>query len=220
MKDEIREVKEDIRGTLHEIAETFKPQVIIDEKKCEACERSEKLTGHNPTFPLIWASVDQERENVLSAGTDTPAPAWYHVTNNQFPFKSKYVWCKAKNEFEDASLTAAAETVTSQWRSAGIAGGNKSVKADIKQQPVLMYEDTVLMQEKLVNFHLKCLAGRILTLVDAMISGEAQNKAFKTYVKKEFREQFNRVFGFFHNDGSDGVEKSDQEELDAARELD
>jgi len=116
MKDEIREVKEDIRGTLHEIAETFKPQVIIDEKKCEACERSEKLTGHNPTFPLIWASVDQERENVLSAGTDTPAPAWYHVTNNQFPFKSKYVWCKAKNEFEDASLTAEHRVFVYQYR--------------------------------------------------------------------------------------------------------
>jgi len=85
---------------------------------------------------------------------------------------------------------------------------NKPVKADVKLARPTMGEDTV-------NFHLKCLAGRILTLVDAMISGEGQNKAFKTYVKKEFREQFHRVFGFFHDDGN-CAEASKPEELEIA----
>ena len=67
-------------------------------------------------------------------------------------------------------------------------------KADVKQAPVTM-------DKAQVEFQLKCVAGRILTLVDAMVTSEAQNKAFKTYVKKEFREQFNRIFHAFHDQG-------------------
>ena len=71
------------------------------------------------------------------------------------------------------------------------------------------------MDEEVVQFHIKCLAGRILTLIDAMISSEVQNKAFKTYVKKEFREQLKRVFGFFHrNDDGDDEKCNDAENVD------
>lgn len=84
-------------------------------------------------------------------------------------------------------------------------------KAEVKRMPVQMGKDQV-------EFQLKCVAGRILTLVDAMVSNEAQNKAFKTYVKKEFREQFNRLFQFFHEEG--GCTDTAPEELEIAnREL-
>jgi hypothetical protein len=49
------------------------------------------------------------------------------------------------------------------------------------------------MPEHLVQFHLRCIAGRVLTLVDALVSDPDQKKAFKTFVKKEFREEFVRV---------------------------
>jgi hypothetical protein len=81
-------------------------------------------------------------------------------------------------------------------------------KVDLKQRPISMDKDQV-------EFQLKCVAGRILTLVDAMVSNEAQNKAFKTYVKKEFREQFNRVFKAFFP-SAQGCETNDPEELAVA----
>jgi len=85
---------------------------------------------------------------------------------------------------------------------------NKPVKADIKMAPVLMGKDTV-------DFHLKCLAGRILTLVDAMVTSEAQNKAFKTYIKKEFREQYRRSASFFNPDDN-CAQPLDHSELEIA----
>lgn len=56
------------------------------------------------------------------------------------------------------------------------------------------------MDEDLVVFHLKSVAGRILTLVDGMLPQGSQNTALKTLIKKEFREQFSRTFGYFHDD--------------------
>jgi hypothetical protein len=82
-------------------------------------------------------------------------------------------------------------------------------KADVKQVPFKMDKDQV-------NFHLKCIAGRILTLVDAMVSNEVQNKAFKKYVKQEFREQFRRVFDIFHPSNQGNCETSEPEELAVA----
>jgi len=72
------------------------------------------------------------------------------------------------------------------------------------------------MEEKTVQFHIKCLAGRILTLIDAMFTNEAQNKAFKGLVKKEFREQLHRVFGFFHHQDNEdhGDEKCEENNVD------
>jgi hypothetical protein len=52
-----------------------------------------------------------------------------------------------------------------------------------------------LIQEGIVVFHFRSLAGRILTLVDASISDPQQNKAFKQLVKKEFRSQLYDIQG-------------------------
>lgn len=82
------------------------------------------------------------------------------------------------------------------------------VKADVKEMPISMNKEQV-------EFQLKCVAGRVLTLVDAMVSNETQNKAFKTYIKKEFREQFSRVFNAFHP-SYQGCESSEPEELAVA----
>jgi hypothetical protein len=113
---------------------------------------------------------------------------WYHYTAGIHPFKERYIWCAAKNASSDYPLSPE--------------------KADVKQAPITMDKEQV-------EFQLKCVAGRILTLVDAMVTSEAQNKAFKTYVKKEFREQFNRVFQAFHNPGGG---ESLPEELAVANE--
>lgn len=69
-----------------------------------------------------------------------------------------------------------------------------------------------------VNFHLKSIAGRLLTLMEAMYgAAPTQCEAMKTQVKKEFRTQFNRVFNELHADG--GVEDGENAEDRAAREL-
>lgn len=51
-----------------------------------------------------------------------------------------------------------------------------------------------------VDHHLKSVAGRILTLIDGAIPDERQNKALKTLIKKEFREEFDRVFRYLYSD--------------------
>lgn len=53
------------------------------------------------------------------------------------------------------------------------------------------------MNHLAVEFHLKSVAGRILTLVDGMLPEGKQNTALKTLIKKEFREEFGRVFRYF-----------------------
>lgn len=57
------------------------------------------------------------------------------------------------------------------------------------------------MPKDTVDFHLKSIAGRILTLIDGVVPEGKQNAAIKTLVKKEFREQFHRVSEYFWSDG-------------------
>lgn len=73
------------------------------------------------------------------------------------------------------------------------------------------------MSENDVVFNVKSVAGRILTIIDAMFPVEQQNKALKTLIKKEFREQLNRIFKKLHMDG--GCETGESAEDRAAREL-
>src|SRR5579885_681645 len=66
-----------------------------------------------------------------------------------------------------------------------------------------------------VDHHLKSVAGRILTLIDGAIPDARQNKALKTLIKKEFREEFNRTFRYLYSDarsteGSDEAAVYDQ----------
>lgn len=70
------------------------------------------------------------------------------------------------------------------------------------------------MPEAQVNFHMKCVAGRVLTLVDGMVAEGRQNQALKTLIKKEFREEFNRVFQYIHNGARGyGTEGADDESV-------
>lgn len=55
-----------------------------------------------------------------------------------------------------------------------------------------------------VDFHLKSVAGRILTLIDGAFPEGKQNTALKSLVKKEFREEFSRVFNYLYNDARSG----------------
>jgi len=191
-----------------------------NEEKCEACD-CDPTGSTTPKFPLIWTSVSTD---LRFSQTEGGTPGWYHVVAHQFPFKSEHVLCTKKNtlssvqqaELAISRLPAkneyprnAGEVMGKQGWEADNSVGSKPEKADVKQMPPRMEEDTV-------NFHLKCLAGRILTLVDALISGDAQNKAFKTYVKKEFREQFHRVFGFFHTSGFTEDQQTSYDELTIA----
>jgi len=65
-------------------------------------------------------------------------------------------------------------------------------KADIKQCAPTMHEKQVLN-------HFKSLQGRILTIVDAILSDKQQREAVKTLVNKEFRRELDRVAIFFDN---------------------
>lgn len=51
-----------------------------------------------------------------------------------------------------------------------------------------------------VDHHLKSVAGRILTLIDGAFPEGKQNAALKSLIKKEFREEFSRVFNYFYSD--------------------
>jgi hypothetical protein len=83
-------------------------------------------------------------------------------------------------------------------------------KADVKQAASYMDGDQV-------QFHLRCVAGRVLTLVDALVSDPVQRKAFKTYVKKEFREEVRRVENKFREWRSGGgSDQSEPEEFTVA----
>lgn len=77
------------------------------------------------------------------------------------------------------------------------------------------------MEQDVVVFHIKCVAGRVLTIIDATINAEAQNKALKTLIKKEFREQLERVSKFFlpSNYGCDsgGPEHKEARDLDLSK---
>lgn len=131
--------------------------------------------------PPVWrGDVANERRELYSVG-------WYHFTGGIHPFKEKYLWCAAQNQERTPFL---------KDKTAGTTDNSLSYKKDLCKQDRRMDQDTV-------NFHLKCVAGRILTLVDAMVTNEVQNKAFKKYVKQEFREQFSRVFRFFHDPGAE-----------------
>lgn len=65
------------------------------------------------------------------------------------------------------------------------------------------------MPENQVNHHLKSVAGRILTLIDGAFPEGKQNAALKTLVRKEFREEFNRVFRYLHSSArsTEGVQE-------------
>ena len=49
-----------------------------------------------------------------------------------------------------------------------------------------------------VDFHLKSVAGRVLTLIDGAVPEGKQNAALKSLIKKEFREEFNRTFKYLY----------------------
>jgi hypothetical protein len=57
------------------------------------------------------------------------------------------------------------------------------------------------MSRDLIHQHMKDLAGRVLTVVEASYSNPSQLNAVKTLIKKEFSEQMNRVNCYCVPDG-------------------
>jgi hypothetical protein len=85
-------------------------------------------------------------------------------------------------------------------------------KAKERPEPALHYERAC--------FHIKCIAGRLLTIADAMFGGNpTQCNAMKTLIKKEIRTQLSRIFKEVH-DVDEGAESSESSEDRAAREMD
>jgi hypothetical protein len=160
----------------------------------------------NPAYDEIPNSIPQG-EVVYTINPSAVADR--KLMGLKFALKANSSWVVGI-DLRESKVTSYTELLSDNWNLLTRIKNllNKPVKADVKQAPPSMEEETV-------NFHLKCLAGRILTLVDAMVSGDAQNKAFKTYVKKEFREQFSRVCSFFHGD-SRCAEANDPAELAVA----
>lgn len=135
--------------------------------------------------------------DVWSKGKPLDA-AWFHYTAGVHPYKEKFLWCDRANVPGNNPILPLSDNFV----------GNLHKIIDKKPDPTL--------NQKQVEFHLKCLAGRLLTLVDAMVTSEAQNKAFKTYVKKEFREEFARVNKTLRDANSGAGEQDDPEELAVA----
>lgn len=70
---------------------------------------------------------------------------------------------------------------------------------DVTKKHVCKARTVREMAKGTVQFHVKSVAGRILTLVDGMLPPGTQCEAFKTLVKKEFREELARVNMYFHD---------------------
>lgn len=84
-------------------------------------------------------------------------------------------------------------------------------KSKPKYQPPTMVEERV-------GFHIKSIAGRLLTIVDAMFgNNQIQCDALKTIFKKEFRTQLHRVCKELNNKNGNGQSESAEDK--AAREL-
>lgn len=81
-----------------------------------------------------------------------------------------------------------------------------------------IYKKTRVMSDDRLHFHIKAIAGRLLTIIDAMMgANEKQCEAMKTVIRKEFRAQFDRIFKETHMD--DGACSSESAEDKATREL-
>jgi hypothetical protein len=61
------------------------------------------------------------------------------------------------------------------------------------------------MSEQTFLFHIKNLAGRVLTILDGSLPEGKQVNAIKSLVKKEFREELNRSYYVFHSDNGIGA---------------
>lgn len=94
-------------------------------------------------------------------------------------------------------------------------------KEHVFKQPKSRLRSEVTMKEDRVVFHFKCLAGRLLTMMDAMFGGnEKQNAAMVTLIKKDFREQLSRVSKELWKDpNEDSCDSEQTKEQRAAAEL-
>jgi len=77
----------------------------------------------------------------------------------------------------------------------------------------------VAYDEKQVSYYyiedmLRMLSGRILTIIDASISEEKQNKAIKDLVKKEIWTQINKLQYFYWGDKQAHSVKLEEKESD------
>lgn len=92
-----------------------------------------------------------------------------------------------------------------------VLNGNMSVIQDSVPYVEKLNRTTALDETQKFNRNVKQLAGRVLTLIDAGITGP-QNAALKSLIKKEFREQMNRVWSSEFND-NDGAECGSEKEV-------
>jgi hypothetical protein len=80
-----------------------------------------------------------------------------------------------------------------------------------------VYKHKRVMDDDRVHFHIKAIAGRLLTIIDAMMgANEKQCEAMKTVIRKEFRAQFDRIFKeTYMNDGAAQSESSEDAAVNA-----
>ncbi len=84
-----------IRDSVHGDTCEHTEEEANDGKLCKICARIPAVAAN---FPLIWESVNKEGTCIITAINEDNPPAWYHVTNNVFPYKQKYTFCTAQNQ--------------------------------------------------------------------------------------------------------------------------
>jgi len=142
-----------------------RPVEVQDHKPVQVCLLC-SCPADSLRFPLVWGAYSENGNLVV--GDPTIKETWWHKTDRHFPHKNNMTFCTAKN-------VPKSPTPVSPFKPKGL-------KLDRR-----MHEDRVV-------WHMKCVAGRLLTLMDATFGGnEKQNKAMISMVKKEFREQLSRI---------------------------
>lgn len=61
------------------------------------------------------------------------------------------------------------------------------------------------MHENTVVYHVKHLAGRVLTIIESSLPEGKQSSAVKALIKREFRDELNSVYLYFHQQKEGGV---------------
>jgi len=88
-----------------------------------------------------------------------------------------------------------------------------------KEKSVGQLGEGSIYEEKKVSYYyiedmLRMLSGRVLTIIDASISEEKQNKAIKDLVKKEIWTQINKLQYFYWGDKQGHSVKLEEKESD------
>lgn len=215
---------------------------------CEVCDDLHKIqqgarsvqfaTTEKEKYPLIWGTYSSTGTNVSNL-----KPAWYHCTNATYPYKDRYLFCKRKAHGTDLksidqqlaefmpppsasekSKNPPDEGIWEFKKPGCLRCGSwldhavdcplrpKSVGSGSKYTPPTLTEDRA-------RFHIKSIAGRLLTIMDAMFGANPiQCEAMKTIVKKEFRTQLSRISTEILDRDTDSASEETPEDR-AAKEL-